>query len=66
MYYAEEVINGILHYKLSPDAEWKPFSKKALTERVLKLEQEVELLNEIKAIWLKGCRWRLLSLQLGG
>ena len=50
MYYAEEVINGILHYKLNPNAEWEPFSKEALTERVLKLEQAVELLNEIKAI----------------
>jgi len=40
MYYEEKVINGILCYRFSPDAEWKEFTAEKLTMRLLKSEQE--------------------------
>lgn len=46
MYYQEEVINGILCFRTSPTDTWHEVSKKALTERVLRLVKELSLVKE--------------------
>ena len=46
MYYAEKVINGVLHFQVMPDSEWHVMTPEMLTKKVLKLQQE---LDEIKA-----------------
>lgn len=43
MYYQERVINGILHFRLTPDGEFREVSKEELTRR---LERARELLYE--------------------
>ena len=40
MYYAEKIINGILHCKSSPKGEWRELSKEQLTTKILKMEQQ--------------------------
>ena len=51
MYYEESVIDGVLHYKLSPGSPWKPFSVISMTRRdvcnqmiINDLEEQVEQL----------------------
>lgn len=34
MYYSEKVISGILHFRTTPDGEWKPFTLEGLTQRL--------------------------------
>lgn len=34
MYYVEEIINGILCFKNTPNGIWKPLSEKVITERL--------------------------------
>ena len=46
MYYAEKVINGVLHYKLTPSASWKACTLEHLTQKVLELQEQIETLNE--------------------
>lgn len=51
MYYQEKVINGILHFKLSPDGEWKPLSVEQLTHTIVMQRQKYDqLLNKMCAI----------------
>lgn len=54
MYYKEEIINGILCFKLTPNGEWKEVSKRALCERVKEAEKKVfeltQLVNKMKKI----------------
>lgn len=40
MYYEEEVINGILHYRTTPEGEWTEHSKKGLTDLIVRLRDE--------------------------
>jgi hypothetical protein len=35
MYYAEKVINGLLHYRYTPDGEWLPMTAEQLTALLL-------------------------------
>jgi hypothetical protein len=44
MYYDTRIINGILHYRLSPLEKWTPFSQEELTALYLMLKRE---LNEL-------------------
>lgn len=41
MYYQEQVINGILHYRSSPNSDWIPMSKEKLTKKVLDLKEKI-------------------------
>jgi hypothetical protein len=41
MYYAEETINNVLHYKNSPKGLWIEFSKIMLTNRIAELEKRL-------------------------
>lgn len=38
MYYKETIIDGVLCFKLSPNGEWKEFSKETLSKRVMEAE----------------------------
>ena len=40
MYYEEKLICGILHWRGTPDGEWKPMSKEQLTAIVMELRQQ--------------------------
>lgn len=46
MYYKEQLINGIWHYKLSPNAEWKPFSIEQLNDKITSLKNESKSLTD--------------------
>jgi hypothetical protein len=35
MYYSESVIDGVLHYKLSPESEWDAFSLPSMTNKYI-------------------------------
>lgn len=37
MYYDEQVVNGVLCYRLSPKGDWYPLSVQELTKRVIEL-----------------------------
>lgn len=37
MYYAEEVINGVLCFKNHPNDDWTQFSQQQLTEKITEL-----------------------------
>lgn len=45
MYYKEELINGVLCFRLTPDGEFKPIPSEQLTNMVLNLRLEVERLQ---------------------
>jgi len=47
MYYKEEVINGVLCWKGSPNGEWHPLTAKQLTERLIKAEAEFIRLDDL-------------------
>jgi hypothetical protein len=38
MYYEEKLINGLLHWRGTPDGEWVPVSAERLSSRVVKTE----------------------------
>lgn len=40
MYYEEKLIDGVLHWRGTPDGEWQPMSKERLTALVLELRQQ--------------------------
>lgn len=44
MYYQEQVINGIFHYRLSPNGDWIPMSKEELTKKYLDLKEKIKKL----------------------
>jgi len=46
MYYAEKMIDGILHYKTTPDGDWNPMSIQELSRRVVKAERECQEMGE--------------------
>ena len=41
MYYAEQMINGMLHFKTSPKGDWKKFNELMLMTRIVELEQRL-------------------------
>ena len=45
MYYKEEVVDGVLCWKNSPDGEWKQFSSKELTKQLIDLKRSLSLSN---------------------
>ena len=47
MYYKEEIINGILHYKLTPNGEWQEVSKETLSKRTKEAEAKVWELTQL-------------------
>ena len=51
MYYEEEVINGILHYKCNPRDDFTLFSIERLTEMYLEAKEvEKQLLDKLEVI----------------
>ena len=45
MYYSEKWINGRLHFKTTPDGDWKEFTLEMYAKRVIEREQEILSLN---------------------
>jgi len=45
MYYKEEIINGILCCKHTPDGAWVEKTKEELTKKIVKLKVEIDRLN---------------------
>jgi len=45
MYYKEEIIDGILYFKTTPNGEWRPLDVITLTGRLKKAEERVYLLE---------------------
>ena len=43
MYYKEKWIDGRLFWKASPKGQWVEFTKEQYIQRVIELEQELEL-----------------------
>jgi hypothetical protein len=41
MYYDEEVINGILCHRGTPDGEWIPFTPEQLTQKYIQAKERV-------------------------
>jgi hypothetical protein len=41
MYYKEEIIDGILCRKYTPEGEWKQFTAEELSERIVKLKKQL-------------------------
>ena len=37
MYYEEKMIDGIIHYRGTPDGEWTPYTLKELSSRYVNL-----------------------------
>lgn len=46
MYKQEKIIDGVLHYKNTPDGEWKEYSKEQLTERVIKYKNALTKIRD--------------------
>jgi len=40
MYHSETVIDGILHYRDTPQAKWKPYTIQEITKKHEKLRKE--------------------------
>jgi len=47
MYYEEKMINGILHYRTSPNDEFEEYSKEALSRRIEDNKIKLQILEEI-------------------
>lgn len=48
MYYREEIINGVLCCKYTPDGAWNPLSKEELTKRIEILQKKLDLIQSNK------------------
>lgn len=46
MYYEEKVINGVLHYRGSPNEDFIPMSAERLTELVFELRNRLPIVDE--------------------
>ena len=46
MYYTEEIIDGILCWKDTPNGEWYQFTPEQLTDKLVKLNRDMLLKNE--------------------
>lgn len=47
--YEEQVIDGIMHYRCTPDGEWIKMSAEELTKRILILKADISRL--MSPIW---------------
>jgi len=45
MYYTEEIINGVLMYKTTPNGAWKQCSIEKMSERIIKMKKEISVLS---------------------
>lgn len=45
MYYKEQLIDGIWHYKFSPDGEWFKFNVAKLHEKIENMQSEIDMLR---------------------
>jgi hypothetical protein len=45
MYYAEKLINGIWHYKTSPNMKWKEMGAVRLANKIAALERRIKQLE---------------------
>ena len=41
MYFEEQVISGVLHFRTDPAHEFRPYSAEELTARVIELERKI-------------------------
>lgn len=69
MYYAERWIDGLLHYKTTPDGEWRPFSIRMYANRIEEREKEIMCLkyeqekqDKQKDLYI-ACKWALEQLK---
>lgn len=46
MYYEEQVIGGVLHFRTSPHGDWCPMSQEQLTERLVKMNAQLAAIEE--------------------
>jgi hypothetical protein len=46
MYYEEKIIDGILHYRTSPKAEFKPYTLESLTYKISNYKDEIKKYKE--------------------
>lgn len=42
MYYAEKVIDGVLHYKTTPRGQWIPYTQEELSQMVIELKKALD------------------------
>ena len=45
-YYKEEVVNGVLCWRESPNGTWIPMAPKAMTARIQRLEKELKYFQD--------------------
>jgi hypothetical protein len=45
MHHEETIIDGILHWRTTPDGEWRAYTVEALTRRVAELKAELSELR---------------------
>lgn len=45
MYYKEQIVDGVLCWKGTPDGEWTPMSPEKMTRKIMQLKIEVEMLK---------------------
>ena len=48
MYYAEQIVDGILCHRSTPDGRWIQFTQKELTEKVLSYQQALYDAKQLK------------------
>lgn len=46
MYHKEEIIDGILCYKSSPNDDWHPYTLEALTDKIVSCRKERDAIAE--------------------
>jgi ribosomal protein L29 len=44
----EEIINGVLCCKTTPNSEWRPLTPEQLTNKIVKLQKELAELKELE------------------
>jgi hypothetical protein len=57
MYYVEEIINGVLMYKTSPNGEWKPVEIGRILSRMKKAEAKVSILKSCVRECMSTIKW---------
>lgn len=46
MYYAEKIIDGVLHFQITPNGKWVEMSKEDLTSEIVALKKQLTELQE--------------------
>ena len=49
MYYAETIINGVLHCRTTPNGEWRPLTPEQLTAKLVELNARLAVATEPEA-----------------